>query len=53
LFGFELDETDRKQIKNHRGKIPVTSGDVFDFERIKEGPHGSIMRYNLNQLSED
>lgn len=24
------------------------SGDVFDVERIKEGPHGRIMKYNLN-----
>ena len=53
LFGFELDEADRKQIQIHRGKIPMTSGDVFDLERIKDGPHGSIMRYNLNQLSEN
>lgn len=29
------------------------AGDPFDVERIKEGPHGSIMRYNLNQQAED
>ncbi len=28
-------------------------GDPFDVERIKEGPHGSIMRYNLNQQAAD
>ena len=53
LFSFELDESDRQAIQNHRGNIPASSGDVFDLERIKEGPHGSIMRYNLNQLSEN
>lgn len=25
-------------------------GDVFDAERIKDGPHGKIMRYNLNNI---
>ena len=29
------------------------AGDVFDVERIRTGPHGSIMRYNLNQLAQD
>ena len=33
-------------LKQHKGP----PGDVFDIERIKEGPHGAIMRYNLNQV---
>ncbi|MEY4931573.1 MAG: hypothetical protein RI909_2297, partial [Bacteroidota bacterium] len=32
----------------HQRQGPI--GDVFDIERIKDGPHGSIMRYNLNQI---
>jgi aryl-alcohol dehydrogenase-like predicted oxidoreductase len=53
LFEFKLDRSDtneiEKVIKQRKGSI----GDVFDIERIKEGPHGSIMRYNLNQQATD
>ena len=48
VFDLALDQTDceaiEKVIANRRGP----AGDVFDIERIKGGPHGSIMKYNLN-----
>jgi aryl-alcohol dehydrogenase-like predicted oxidoreductase len=53
IFDFTLDDADHASIEKIirlRKNIP---GDVFDIERIKEGPHGSIMRYNLNQLAQD
>lgn len=28
---------------------PIPPGPVYGFERVVEGPHGSIMRYNLNR----
>jgi len=51
VFDFKLDQDDYSLINKvlHHRKGP--SGDVFDIERIKDGPHGSIMRYNLNQLA--
>ena len=50
VFEFVLTPADYSEIGNvlRQRKGPI--GDVFDIERIKDGPHGSIMRYNLNQL---
>ena len=53
LFEFTLDHADTTAIKNVIQQHKGPSGDVFDIERIKEGPHGSIMRYNLNQQATD
>ena len=49
-FDFQLDEKDYSAIERVLGQRKGPSGDVFDIERIKEGPHGMIMKYNLNQL---
>jgi len=48
-FGFTLDHDDTNKINSvlEQGKGP--SGDVFDIERIKDGPHGLIMKYGLNR----
>lgn len=48
-FAFKLDQQDLILIENILSQRKGPPGDVFDIERIKDGPHGSIMRYNLNQ----
>lgn len=53
LFSFRLDAADTSSIEKIISQSKNPSGDVFDIERIKDGPHGSIMRYNLNQLAQD
>jgi aryl-alcohol dehydrogenase-like predicted oxidoreductase len=50
-FSFTLDNEDHRKIQAIINQRNGPAGDVFDLERIKDGPHGSIMRYNLNQLS--
>ncbi len=49
LFNFKLDQSDNLAIQNVLSQSKGPTGDVFDIERIKDGPHGSIMKYNLNQ----
>jgi aryl-alcohol dehydrogenase-like predicted oxidoreductase len=51
MFSFSLDADDLSAIRRVTAQRRGPEGDVFDIERIKDGPHGSIMRYNLNQLS--
>jgi diketogulonate reductase-like aldo/keto reductase len=53
LFEFKLDWSDTNEIEKVIKQRKGPAGDVFDIERIKEGPHGSIMRYNLNQQATD
>jgi aryl-alcohol dehydrogenase-like predicted oxidoreductase len=48
VFKLNLTEADKREIAAVLAKAGRPAGDVFDVERIKEGPHGSIMRYNLN-----
>jgi aryl-alcohol dehydrogenase-like predicted oxidoreductase len=50
LFQFQLTPDDDKSIDEVISQRKGPAGDVFDIERIKDGPHGSIMRYNLNQV---
>lgn len=50
LFQFQLTQEDYKSIDEVISQRKGPAGDVFDLERIKDGPHGSIMRYNLNQV---
>lgn len=52
LFKFQLKVADHKAIEKVIAQRKGPAGDVFDIERIKDGPHGSIMRYNLNQIEE-
>jgi len=51
VFNFKLDQDDYSLINKVLQQRKGPSGDVFDIERIKDGPHGSIMKYNLNQLA--
>ncbi len=53
LFEFKLDWSDTNEIEKVIKQRKGPAGDVFDIERVKEGPHGSIMRYNLNQQATD
>jgi aryl-alcohol dehydrogenase-like predicted oxidoreductase len=50
IFSFNLDEDDYQNINKVISQRNGPVGDAFDLERIKDGPHGRIMRYNLNQL---
>jgi len=50
LFEFQLRPEDYKAIETIISKRKGPAGDVFDLERVKDGPHGTIMRYNLNQI---
>lgn len=50
LFKFQLRPADYIAIDKIISQRKGPAGDVFDIERIKDGPHGSIMRYNLNQV---
>jgi aryl-alcohol dehydrogenase-like predicted oxidoreductase len=49
VFSFSLDRDDYMAIESVLAQRTGPAGDVFDLERIKDGPHGRIMRYNLNQ----
>lgn len=48
-FDFKLDKEDFDQIDQVINLRKGPPGDVFDIERIKDGPHGLIMKYNLNR----
>jgi aryl-alcohol dehydrogenase-like predicted oxidoreductase len=50
VFSFKLTTQDHEDIQRVISQRKGPAGDVFDLERIKDGPHGSIMRYNLNQV---
>lgn len=48
-FSFILDEEDCELIGHVLSQRKSPPEDVFDIERDKEGPHGRIMKYNLNK----
>ena len=45
---FHLDTEDLEQIQQIVDKAKGPAGPVYDLERDKTGPHGRIMKYNLN-----
>jgi len=45
----ELDEADRAAIEAVTAQRRGPSGDVYELERDRDGPHGRIMRYTLNR----
>lgn len=49
-FDFTLNAMDVAAIDSVLLQRKEQDGDVFDQERIKEGVHGRIMKYNLNSL---
>jgi aryl-alcohol dehydrogenase-like predicted oxidoreductase len=48
VFAFQMDAADRAAIATVKMQMSIPPDDVFDLERDKTGPHGSIMKYNLN-----
>jgi hypothetical protein len=44
-----LDRDDYEEIARLQAAAPGPVGDVYELERVKEGPHASIMRYTLNR----
>jgi len=48
LSSFKLDGEDLDRIAEITGKAQGPQGPVYDLERDKEGKHGRIMKYNLN-----
>lgn len=49
LAQFQLGTEDLEIIRNLIAKSKGPKGPVYDLERDKEGKHGRIMRYNLNE----
>jgi len=48
IQSFTLDQDDLSVIEEMTKKSNGPAGPVYDLERDKNGPHGVIMRYNLN-----
>jgi aryl-alcohol dehydrogenase-like predicted oxidoreductase len=48
IESFTLDKVDISAIEELTKKSTGPAGPVYDLERDKNGPHGAIMRYNLN-----
>lgn len=44
-----LDDADRAAIAQLQAAAAGPAGDVYALERVKDGPHASIMRYTLNR----
>lgn len=49
VFDLKLDHEDNAAIEKVLLQRKGPGGDVFDIERIKDGPHGIIMKYDLNK----
>ncbi|SLN53411.1 aldo/keto reductase [Roseisalinus antarcticus] len=49
LFDIVLDAGDLARIDAMIAQMPTVEGDVFDLERDRDGRHGRIMKYNLNE----
>ena len=49
VFDFHLAEEELARIRRHTDAAPGPEGDVFELERDREGPHGRIMKYDLNR----
>jgi aryl-alcohol dehydrogenase-like predicted oxidoreductase len=49
VFRFAMDEADRAALDAVLAQCPGPAGDTYALERDREGPHGRIMRYDLNR----
>ncbi len=47
-LSLRLSDDDHARIRAHSDRAPGPRGDIFGLERDREGPHGLIMRYDLN-----
>jgi aryl-alcohol dehydrogenase-like predicted oxidoreductase len=50
VFSFALTAEDRAEIGTAIGPEPRVPGDCYELENDRHGRHGSIMRYNQNQV---
>lgn len=48
-FDFTLSPRDHERIRRHTDRAPGPVGPVFGLERDRSGPHGRIMKYDLNR----
>lgn len=48
-FSFRLSVEDHRRIRRHTHRASGPPGDVFELERDRQGPHGRIMKYDLNR----
>lgn len=48
-FDVHLDASEHQRIRAIIDAAPGPPGDVFELERDREGPHGRIMKYDLNR----
>ncbi len=53
IFSVDVDDEDRAWIEQSIAVGARIPGDVFSLERDTKGPHGAIMRYNLNREAAD
>ncbi|MBX9594768.1 MAG: aldo/keto reductase, partial [Roseomonas sp.] len=49
VFRFALDDGDRAAIDALLARCPGPGGDTYTLERDRDGPHGRIMKYDLNK----
>jgi aryl-alcohol dehydrogenase-like predicted oxidoreductase len=49
VFRFALDADDQGAIADFLARHPGPQGDFYALERDREGPHGRIMKYELNR----
>jgi aryl-alcohol dehydrogenase-like predicted oxidoreductase len=51
LWQFQLSDDDyQKLLKPLRNCTKKIKDDIYSYERVREGPHGKIMKYNLNNM---
>lgn len=53
VFRFALDSEDQSAIQSVQSRASTPNGPVFGLERDRNGPHGRIMKYNLNTRPDD
>jgi aryl-alcohol dehydrogenase-like predicted oxidoreductase len=51
VFSLQLDQRDHDVLASVLGRTQALAGDVYDLERDRQGRHGRIMKYNLNQTA--
>ena len=49
VFAFKLELQDHDRLADVLRRSAMLEGDVFDLERDRQGRHGRIMKYNLNE----
>lgn len=50
VFALKLDAREHGEIAALLAQCPGPQGDTYALERDRNGPHGSIMKYNLNKI---